>query len=76
MASLQTLPPPSHLSASALSFLDHKFHTNSTLAEAPSILAELQKCSELDHVLSDLTRRLGAGLAAYGYHRVLCTSTM
>ncbi|KAK7251980.1 hypothetical protein RIF29_35625 [Crotalaria pallida] len=66
MASLQTLPPPSHLSASALSFLDHKFHTNSTLAEAPSIVAELQtQCSELDHVLSDLTRRLGAGLAAY-----------
>ncbi|XP_061354929.1 RINT1-like protein MAG2 [Gastrolobium bilobum] len=66
MELLQTLPPPTHLSPSALSFLDHKFHTKLALAEAPSFVSELQiQCSELDRALSELTRRLGAGLAAY-----------
>ncbi|KAJ1383350.1 RINT-1/Tip20 [Sesbania bispinosa] len=63
---LQTLPPPSHLSHSALSFLDHKFHTKHALSEASTFVSELQtQCSELDRALAELTRRLGAGLAAY-----------
>jgi len=63
---LQTLPPPSHLSPSALSFLDHRLHTQLALAEAPTFVAELQtQCSELDRSLDELTRLLGAGLAAY-----------
>ncbi|XP_027350400.1 RINT1-like protein MAG2 isoform X3 [Abrus precatorius] len=66
MESLQTLPSPSHLSSSALSFLDQKFHTKHTLADASNFVAELQtQCSELDRSLSELTHRLGAGLAAY-----------
>ncbi|CAK8541529.1 unnamed protein product [Lathyrus sativus] len=66
MKQLQTLPPPSHLSHSALSFLDHKLHTATVLAESPNFVAELQtQCSELDRALAELTRRLGAGLAAY-----------
>ncbi|OIW01256.1 hypothetical protein TanjilG_10417 [Lupinus angustifolius] len=66
MESVQTLPPPSHLSPFALSFLDHKFHTKLTLAEAPSFVAELQtQCSDLDRILSGLNRRLGSGLAGY-----------
>ncbi|KAK7329738.1 hypothetical protein VNO77_23915 [Canavalia gladiata] len=63
---LQTLPPPSHLSPSALSVLDHKFHSTHTLAETPNFVAELHtQCTELDRSLSELTRRLGEGLAAY-----------
>ncbi|CAL0329855.1 unnamed protein product [Lupinus luteus] len=66
MESFQTLPPPSHLSPFALSFLDHKFHTKLTLAEAPSFVAELQtQCSDLDRILSGLNRRRGSGLAGY-----------
>ncbi|XP_004515612.1 RINT1-like protein MAG2 isoform X1 [Cicer arietinum] len=66
MERLQSLPPPSHLSHSALSFLDHKFHTATVLAESPNFVAELQtQCSELDRALDELTRRLGAGLSAY-----------
>ncbi|KAE9592082.1 hypothetical protein Lal_00012918 [Lupinus albus] len=66
MESFQTLPPPSHLSPFALSFLDHKFHTKLTLAEAPSFVAELQtQCSDLDRILSGLNQRLGSGLAGY-----------
>ncbi|TKY44467.1 RINT protein MAG2 [Spatholobus suberectus] len=63
---LQTLPPPSHLSPSALCVLDHRFHTQRALAEAPTFVAELQtQCSELDRSLDELTRRLGAGLVVY-----------
>jgi hypothetical protein len=63
---LQTLPPPFHLSHSALSFLNHKFPTATVLADSPNFVSELQiQCSELDRALSELTRRLGAGLAAY-----------
>ncbi|KAL5057838.1 hypothetical protein RYX36_029442 [Vicia faba] len=66
MEQLQTLPPPSHLSHSALSFLDHNLHTATVLSESPNFVAELQtQCSELDRALAELTRRLGAGLAAY-----------
>ncbi|MED6155879.1 hypothetical protein PIB30_009352 [Stylosanthes scabra] len=46
---MDLLPPPSHLSPSALSFLDRKFHTKDALAEASTLS----------------TRRLGAGLLAY-----------
>lgn len=63
---LQTLPPSSHISPSALSFLDHRLHTQLAVAEAPTFAAELQtQCSELDRSLDELTRRLGAGLSAY-----------
>ncbi|KAK7293007.1 hypothetical protein RJT34_15867 [Clitoria ternatea] len=63
---LQTLPPPSNLSPSALSFLDHRFHTQRSLADAPNFASELQtQCSELDRSLTELAQRLGAGLAAY-----------
>ncbi|KAL9276830.1 hypothetical protein ACSQ67_025620 [Phaseolus vulgaris] len=66
MESLQTLPPSSHLSPAALSFLDHRFRTECALADAPSFVSELQtQCAELDRALDELTRRLGAGLAAY-----------
>lgn len=66
MNRLQPLPPPSHLSHSALTFLDHNFHTATVLTESPNFVAELQtQCSELDRALDDLTRRLGAGLAKY-----------
>lgn len=66
MNRLQTLPLPSHLSHSALTFLDHNFHTATVLTESPNFVAELQtQCSELDRALDDLTRRLGAGLAKY-----------
>ncbi|QCE11632.1 RINT-1/TIP-20 protein [Vigna unguiculata] len=66
MESLQTLPPPSHLSPAALSFLDHRFHTQCALADAPNFVSELQtQCAELDRALDELTRRLGEGLAAY-----------
>ncbi|MED6221699.1 hypothetical protein PIB30_057358, partial [Stylosanthes scabra] len=63
---MDSLPPPSHLSPSALSFLDRKFHTKDALAEASTLVAELQtQCSELDRSLNESTRRLGAGLLAY-----------
>ncbi|WJX69984.1 hypothetical protein P8452_54143 [Trifolium repens] len=66
MEPLQTLPPPSQLSHSALSFLNHKFPTATVLADSPNFVSELQiQCSELDRALSELTQRLGAGLAAY-----------
>ncbi|MED6158353.1 hypothetical protein PIB30_031983 [Stylosanthes scabra] len=63
---MDSLPPPSHLSPSALSFLDRKFHTKDALAEASTLVAELQtQCSELDRSLNESTGRLGAGLLAY-----------
>lgn len=66
MEGLKALPPPSHLSPSALSFLDQSFHTQRALAQAPNCVSELQtQCSELDRSLHQLTQRLGAGLAAY-----------
>lgn len=66
MEQFQTLPPPSQLSHSALSFLDHKFQTERALTESPSFVDELQtQCSELDRTLAELNRRLGEGLAAY-----------
>ncbi|KAF7838442.1 RINT1-like protein MAG2 [Senna tora] len=66
MDSVQILPPPSDLSPSALSFLNAKFHTKDTLAEATTLVSELQtQCSDLDQALIQLNRRLGAGLVAY-----------
>jgi len=66
MESLQTLPPLSHLSPAALSFLNHRVHTQCALADAPNFVSELKtQCAELDRALDELTRRLGAGLAAY-----------
>lgn len=63
---VQTLPPASGLSASVLSFLDEKFRTKENLAEAPSLVSELQaQCSDLDRTLTDLNRRLGVSLVAY-----------
>ncbi|RYQ81379.1 RINT1-like protein MAG2 isoform X1 [Arachis hypogaea] len=63
---MDSLPAPSHLSPSALSFLDGKFHTNDALSEASTLVAELQtQCSELDRSLNESTRRLGEGLSAY-----------
>ncbi|RYR23639.1 hypothetical protein Ahy_B03g068832 isoform C [Arachis hypogaea] len=63
---MDSLPAPSHLSPSALSFLDGKFHTKDALSEASTLVAELQtQCSELDRSLNESTRRLGAGLSAY-----------
>ncbi|KAL2336689.1 hypothetical protein Fmac_011135 [Flemingia macrophylla] len=63
---MHALTAASDLSPSALSFLDCRFHTQRTLADAPNCVSELQtQCSELDRSLHELTRRLGASLAAY-----------
>ncbi|XP_054807498.1 RINT1-like protein MAG2 [Prosopis cineraria] len=66
MESVQILPLPSDLSPSALTFLNAKFHTKGSVAEAPSLVSELQtQCCDLDQALVELNRRLGAGIVAY-----------
>ena len=66
MDSIQTLPPASDLSPSAISFLNDKLGTEDTFAQASSWVSELQtQCFDLDQALIELNRRFGAGLVAY-----------
>ncbi|KAK4264212.1 hypothetical protein QN277_025421 [Acacia crassicarpa] len=66
MDSVQILPQPSELSPSAFAFLNAKFHTKDSVAEASSLVLELKtQCYDLDQALVELNRRLGAGLVAY-----------
>lgn len=56
---LKALPPPSNLSPSVLSFLDHQLYNKETLAQAPTLVIDLQsQCHELSHSLIDLNRSL------------------
>ncbi|KGN43850.1 RINT1-like protein MAG2 isoform X1 [Cucumis sativus] len=56
---LKALPPPSNLSPSVLSFLDHQLYNKETLAQAPTLVIDLQsQCHELSHTLIDLNRSL------------------
>uniref|UniRef100_A0A2P2JQT1 RINT1-like protein MAG2 n=1 Tax=Rhizophora mucronata TaxID=61149 RepID=A0A2P2JQT1_RHIMU len=66
MDSIQTLPPLSALSSSAVAFLDDKLRSQEDLSTAPSLVSDLQsQCCELDRALVDLNVRLGSSLLAY-----------
>ncbi|KAI4343855.1 hypothetical protein L6164_011156 [Bauhinia variegata] len=66
MDSVQTLPPASDFSPSAFSFLNDKFRTKDSFAQAPSLVSELEaQCFDLDQALVELNRSLGAGLVSY-----------
>lgn len=61
-----TLPQPSDLSPSVVSFLDDNLHTVEALSRAPILVSELQsQCGDLDQTLIGLNRSLGATLVAY-----------
>lgn len=59
MGDLEALPPPSNLSPSVLSFLDHQLYNKETLAQGPTLVIDLQnQCHELDQSLIELNRTL------------------
>lgn len=63
MSELKALPPPSNLSPSVLSFLDHQLYDKETLAQAPTLVIDLQsQCHELNQTLIQLNRSLKQSL--------------
>lgn len=59
MGEFKALPPPSNLSPSVLSFLDHQLYNKETQAQAPTLVTDLQnQCRELDQSLIELNRSL------------------
>ncbi|XP_019248734.1 PREDICTED: RINT1-like protein MAG2 [Nicotiana attenuata] len=66
---IRTLPPPSSLSPSVVSFLNAKLNTREDLDQAPSLVSELRnQCHALDQSLSDLNTQLRNYLINYASH--------
>lgn len=66
---IRTLPPPSSLSPSVVSFLNTKLNTREDLDQAPGLVSELRnQCHALDQSLSDLNTQLRDYLRNYASH--------
>ncbi|XP_075112064.1 RINT1-like protein MAG2 [Nicotiana tabacum] len=66
---IRTLPPPSSLSPSVVSFLNAKLNTREDLDQAPGLVSELRsQCHALDQSLSDLNTQLRNYLINYASH--------
>ncbi|MCE0480611.1 hypothetical protein HAX54_037630 [Datura stramonium] len=66
---IRTLPPPSSLSVSVVSFLNTKLNAKEDLEQAPALLSELRtQCHILDQNLSDLNTQLRNYLINHAAH--------
>ncbi|XP_049394011.1 RINT1-like protein MAG2 [Solanum stenotomum] len=66
---IRTLPPPSSLSVSVVSFLNAKLNEKENLEQAPALLSELRtQCHILDQSLSDLNTQLRNYLINHASH--------
>ncbi|XP_015070480.1 RINT1-like protein MAG2 isoform X1 [Solanum pennellii] len=66
---IQTLPPPSSLSVSVVSFLNAKLNEKEDLEQAPALLSELRtQCHVLDQSLSDLNTQFRNYLINHASH--------
>ncbi|KAH0703302.1 hypothetical protein KY285_017580 [Solanum tuberosum] len=66
---IRTLPPPSSLSVSVVSFLNAKLNEKEDLEQAPALLSELRtQCHVLDQSLSDLNTQFRNYLINHASH--------
>lgn len=66
---IKTLPPPSSLSVSVVSFLNAKLNEKEDLEQASSLLSELRtQCHVLDQSLSDLNTQFRNYLINHASH--------